>query len=276
MSGLDDLSGRVAVITGGASGIGLGMARQMRGQGMDVVIADIEEGPLAQAAQDIDAVPIQTDVSDPDSVAHLAEAVMDRFGKVDVVCNNAGVGSIAAISDMTIDDWRWIIGVNLFGVIHGVSAFLPLLKANENGGHIVNTSSLGGLGTMPLMGGYSVTKFGVVALSETLAQELAAEESKVGVTVLCPGSVRTNIKNSMRNRPGALADGKLADSDLEGSEVGKLLRWATPEEVGDIVIRAIKRGDLYCFTHPDMGQSIIDRGQAIADALEQAHEELGV
>lgn len=274
MSGFTDMNGRVAVVTGGASGIGYGIAKRLGEQGMRVVIGDIEQTALDKAAAELGALPVRTDVSSEDSVAALAQAAIDAFGAVHVLCNNAGVGSSGAIAEMNLSDWRWMIDVNLYGVINGVNAFLPLLKRNAEGGHIVNTSSMGGLATMPGLGAYAVTKFGVTALTETLALELTAEGSKVGTTLLCPGPVRTNIKNSTRNRPRELADGRLADVDLEQSEFGASIRWASPEEVGEVVVQAVRRGDLYAFTHPEMRQAVLDRQQTIADALEAAHEEL--
>ena len=267
MSRLEQLGGKVAVVTGGASGIGKGIAQRLIAQGMKVVIADVEQGSLEKTAAEIGATGIRVDVSDIDSVQALAAEVQERFGAVHVLCNNAGVGSLARIADMTVSDWRWMVGVNLWGVIHGVTAFLPMLLANPGGGHIVNTASVGGLVTMPGLGPYSVTKFGVVALSEALAQEMALDGSKVGVTVLCPGPVRTNIKSSSRNRPAALGGGALTDVDLETSEDMAQSRWIDPQEVGDIVVRAIRRGDLYAFTHPEMAPAVEERQKAIAEAL---------
>ena len=244
MSALPDLRGKVAVVTGGASGIGMGIARQLIAEGMQVVIGDIEAGLLRKAADDLGAVGILTDVSDLDSVRALARSATERFGTVHVVCNNAGVGPLAAIADLTMADWHWIIGVNLYGVIHGVQTFLPVLQANEDGGHIVNTASMAGLVAPPRLGAYSVTKFGVVALTEVLAAELAQTGSKVGVSVLCPGVVRTNIGTSSRNRPAHLAGGGLKDVDI-AREDNPLYRWISPQEAGGAAVRAIKRGDLY-------------------------------
>ena len=267
---MKDLQGRVAVVTGGASGIGKGIAKRLIAAGAKVVIADIEPGALSSTAREIGAIAMHVDVSAADSVAQLAQKIQQQFGTVHVVCNNAGVGSVAPIAQMKLSDWQWLINVNLWGVIHGIHAFLPILKANPEGGHIVNTSSMGGLAAMPGLGGYAVTKFGVVALSETLALELQAEHSKVGVTALCPGTVRTNIARSQRNRPRSLADGGLADVDLEKTEFGATVRWIEPEDVGDIVVKAIRQGDLYAFTHPDMKAAVLERHERIAAALARA------
>ncbi|HEX7710753.1 MAG TPA: SDR family NAD(P)-dependent oxidoreductase [Sphingomonadaceae bacterium] len=276
MSAFNQMEGRVAVVTGGASGIGFGIAKKLGEQGMKLALADIDRGPLEKAAAELGALPVHTDVSDADSVARLAQTVIDELGAVHVVCNNAGIGSSATIAQMNLSDWRWMIDVNLYGVINGVNTFLPLLQKNPEGGHFVNTASIAGLVSMPGMAAYAATKFGVVALTETLALELAAEDSKVGATVLCPGTVRTNIKNATRNRPAAFADGAMADLDLEQSEFGAMLRWASPEEVGDIVVRAIRRGDLYAFTHPEMCADILNRHDAIAQAVAASHAELAV
>jgi NAD(P)-dependent dehydrogenase (short-subunit alcohol dehydrogenase family) len=274
MSALPDLRGKVAVVTGGASGIGMGIARQLVAEGMQVVIGDIETGPLQKTAGELGALGIRTDVSDLDSVRALARSATERFGTVHVVCNNAGVGPLAAVADLTMADWHWIIGVNLYGIIHGVQTFLPVLAANEDGGHIVNTASMAGLVAPPRLGAYSVTKFGVVALTEVLAAELAQKASKVGVSVLCPGVVRTNIGTSSRNRPARLAGGGLKDVDISREE-NPLYRWISPEEAGAVVVRAIKRGDLYALTHPDWYPMVEQRHRALAAAFRQAAEDKG-
>jgi len=270
MTGLTDLAGKVAVVTGGASGLGKGIAARLRARGMRVVISDIEAHALASTAEELGVTGIRADVSSRESLQMLADQVMRDFGAVHVVCNNAGVGSVARIADMKAADWQWLLGVNLWGVIHGVSTFLPILQANPDGGHIVNTASMGGLATIPTLGGYSTTKFAVVALSETLAAELEAEGSRVGVTILCPGPVRSNLKNSQRNRPASLGQGALVDTDIETTEDGAKLRWLEPDQVGEVVVRAIQRGDLYALTHPEMADQPAARQERIAAAFREA------
>ncbi|MGW1783977.1 SDR family NAD(P)-dependent oxidoreductase [Streptomyces sp. NPDC002143] len=270
MSGFTDLSGRTAVVTGGASGIGAGIARRLAAEGMNIVIADIEQEALDRVCDELYAHGVRTDVRDADSVHALADSTLKKFGAVHVVVNNAGVGPMAKIADMELTDWRWLVDVNLWGVIHGVHTFLPLLLKNPEGGHIVNTASTGGLATMPGLGAYTVTKFGVVALTETLAQELAQDASPVGASVLCPGTVRTNIKNSSRNRPAELGGGRLADVDLEQLDQGRGRRWLTPDDVGRIVVDGIRSGELYILTHPEERSTVDRRHQAIADAYERA------
>ena len=272
MTALKELAGKVAVVTGGASGIGKGIAKKLKAEGMQVVIADIEREALERTASEIGAIGIVADVSAMEGVEALAYEVRRGFGTVHVVCNNAGVGSGARVADMKQADWDWILGVNLLGVIHGARAFLPMLRANPDGGHIVNTASMSGFRIVPGLGGYGVSKFGVMAFSETLAAELAAEGSKIGVSVLCPGPVHTNIKASTRNRPGDLT-GALADSDLELSEEGQRLRWLDPIDVGRMVVRAIRRGDLYVITHPEMGPMVEERHRAIEAAFRAAAAE---
>jgi NAD(P)-dependent dehydrogenase (short-subunit alcohol dehydrogenase family) len=270
MSGFTNLNGKTAVVTGGASGIGAGIARALAGQGMNVVIADIEQDALDRSSADIGAYGVRTDVRDPSSVAALADATLERFGGVHVVVNNAGVGPFAPIADLQLSDWRWMLEVNLWGVIHGVHHFLPLLQKNPEGGHIVNTASVGGLVTMPGLGAYAVTKFGIVALTETLAAELAAGDSKVGASVLVPSTVRSNIKNSSRNRPAELGSGGLADVDLEDPALDLGMRWLEPDDVGPMVVDGMARGDLYIVTHPEAWDGVRARHDAIKDAFAEA------
>jgi NAD(P)-dependent dehydrogenase (short-subunit alcohol dehydrogenase family) len=277
MSGIADLQGKVAVVTGGASGIGKGIVTQLRREGMEVVIADVEDAALRRTAEELGAVGVRTDVSDPASVEALARAATDRFGAVHVVCNNAGIGPWAKIADLTLDDWRWIIDVNLWGVIHGVHTFLPLLEGNPDGGHIVNTASLAGLRPTAGLGSYVVTKFGVVGLTETLAVELAEAGSRVGVSVLCPGPVHTNIGSSSRNRPSGLADAGFADVRLEDAPLNRPgHEFMEPEEAGAVVVDAIKTGKLHAITHPWALPGVEERFAGIVRAFREAQQARGV
>ena len=275
MSGLPDLAGKVAVVTGGASGIGKGIATKLVAEGAQVVIADIQPDAMEAAAAEIGAIGVQTDVSDPASVDALARTVLARYGAVHVVCNNAGIGPLAPVADLTLDDWRWMLGVNLWGVIHGVHTFLPVLKQNREGGHIVNTASMAGLVAGPRLGAYAAAKYGVVGLTEVLAAELAADNSRVGVSVLCPGTVHTNIGTSSRNRPADLPDAGFKDVDIE-LEDNPRYRWIYPEDAGAVAVRAIKRGDLYALTHPDWYPVVAERHEAIAAAFRQQAAEAGL
>jgi NAD(P)-dependent dehydrogenase (short-subunit alcohol dehydrogenase family) len=276
MSGMPLLAGKVAVITGGASGIGRGIAERLGAQGMQIVIADLEEAPLAKTAIEIGALGIRTDVTSYESVQALADEVKRRFGRVHLICNNAGVASTAQIADMALSDWSWILDVNFWGVIHGIKAFLPLLQANPDGGHLVNTASVAGFHVTPGLGGYTVSKFAVMALSETLAAELAATASRVGVTILCPGPVSTKLGSSQRNRPGSLEGGALVDRDLEAADGGGGVRWMEPAAVGDVLVRAIQRGDLYALTHPEWFSIVQGRHKKITEAFIESARELNV
>jgi NAD(P)-dependent dehydrogenase (short-subunit alcohol dehydrogenase family) len=268
VSGLPDLAGKVAVVTGGASGIGKGIAASLVAEGARVIIADVQRDAMEATAAEIGADAVLTDVSDPASVDALARAALDRYGAVHVVCNNAGIGPLAPVADLTLDDWRWMIGVNLWGVIHGVHTFLPILKQNRDGGHIVNTASMAGLVAGPRLGAYAAAKYGVVGLTEVLAAELAADNSRVGVSVLCPGTVHTSIGTSSRNRPADLPDAGFKDIDIE-LEDNPRYRWIYPAEAGAVVVQAIKRGDLYALTHPDWYPVVAERHEAIAEAFRE-------
>lgn len=265
---MQDLKGKVAVVTGGASGIGKAMAAAMIADGMQVMIADIEGKRLHHAANEIGAVAQVVDVTSAEQVAALADAVKQRFGRVDVVCNNAGIGPMAPLHELTLADWKWMLDVNLWGVIHGISSFLPMLRDNPDGGHIVNTASMAALMPVPGLVAYCASKYAVIGLSEAMAEDLAAEGSSIGVSILCPGPVQTDLGTSTRNRPaglaGALKDVKLEDSvQFQEQEVN----WLSAEATAAMVVRAIRHKERYVITHPDMIDPVLARHRAIESAF---------
>jgi NAD(P)-dependent dehydrogenase (short-subunit alcohol dehydrogenase family) len=264
---MQQLNGRVAVVTGGASGIGLALSRRFAGEGMKVVIADVEAGPLAAVVSELagrgaDVIGVRTDVSDRAAVEALAAAALDSFGAVHLLCNNAGVETGGAFDQITPEAWRWVIDVNLFGVIHGCQVFLPLLRAQDEA-YIVNTASLAAFATgTPTMTPYCVSKFGVLALSESLAIELRAAGDPIGVSVLAPGPVRTRMPDSERNRPAGVP----STADDPGRQA--LMRTLAerteavglePAQVAGMVVDAVRERRFFILTHPEMAFAAIRR-----------------
>jgi NAD(P)-dependent dehydrogenase (short-subunit alcohol dehydrogenase family) len=262
------LSGKVSVITGGASGIGRALAEAMLAEGMQVIIADIEAARLERTAAELGVIGMRVDVSDPDQVAALAARAVAEFGTVHVVCNNAGIGPMSPLADLTLADWNWMLDVNLRGTIHGIMHFLPILQGNAEGGHFLNTGSMASLMPVTTLATYCTAKYGVLGLSEVLALELASAGGKVGVTVLCPGPVATDLGSSTRNRPAHLAGG-LRDVILEDSEQFReaVVDWKLPAEAAAIALAAIKRKDFYAITHPSMWPEVEARHAAIERAF---------
>ena len=269
---MEKFAGRVAVITGGASGIGLGIARAAAAAGMRVALLDIEETALDEAKRALAAggalFTVRADVSDPASLAAAAEHVLARFGRIDVICNNAGVLAQGPLADSTGRDWEWLVGVNLLGVVHGMRVFVPHLRAHGEGGHVVNTASVAGLSALPGLGIYTVTKHAVVALSEVLREELAPEG--IGVSVLCPGGVRTRIHEAGRNRPAVLGGPDAAHAAPAEAIVQDGM---DPVAVGERVLRAIRDNELYVLTHPEFRALFAARAEAILAAYDRAAKE---
>jgi len=269
---MQDLKGKVAVVTGAASGIGFGMAERFCAEGMRVVMADIEDAALNDASKRLadggaTVLPVVTDVSKGTSVDDLAARTFEEFGTAHVLCNNAGVATGGPMWTLTERDWAWVMGVNLWGVIHGVRAFVPRL-VEQGEGHVVNTASIAGLTSAPMMGPYNVTKHGVVTLSETLQQELGMHGSPVGVSVLCPGWVQTRIGESDRNRPPELQDGTESNPIGEmGKEFLKTLvdSGLPPSEVAGRVLDAIHEQRFYILTHPEMTPMVQRRMEDILE-----------
>jgi NAD(P)-dependent dehydrogenase (short-subunit alcohol dehydrogenase family) len=259
---------RVAVITGGAGGIGRAMAEAFAARGARLVLADIDEQALAGVASALrergtEVLTVATDVTSVASVQALSDAAWGRFGAVHVVCNNAGVAVFGDMTTMTHADWQYVMGVNFWGVVHGVEAFVPRMIAQRAGGHVVNTASMAGLVGMRWLGVYCASKFAVVGLTEGLHREL--QDHGIGVSVLCPMIVETNInENSVRNRPRALrnpGEGEALPGNVQMA--GGVIR---PEEVARRVVRAIDRRDLYILTHPEQ-REILRRRAAKLDAM---------
>jgi NAD(P)-dependent dehydrogenase (short-subunit alcohol dehydrogenase family) len=228
---------------------------------MKIVIADIEEGPLKEAegeltGQGAEAIGVVTDVSDAASVRELRDRALERFGAVHLVHNNAGIGTGGPIWEFSEEDWRWIIGVNQWGVIHGVSTFVPLLM-EQGEGHVVNTASIAGLTTTAFLGPYHATKFAVVAMSEVLYKDLQVAGSPVGVSVLCPGFVRTRIAESDRNRPAWAPEREVEGAEeLRAVIQGMVDGGIPPAAVADRVIAAVKTNTFYILTHPELTEAI--------------------
>jgi NAD(P)-dependent dehydrogenase (short-subunit alcohol dehydrogenase family) len=247
---MQEFEGRVAVVTGGASGIGFALARRFAAEGMRVVIGDVEKEALDTAAGELAATGAEvegvlTDVSDAAQVQALADAAIARFGAVHIACNNAGVGGGGLSWEMSLSTWEWVVGVNMWGVIHGVRSFVPLLMQQPEA-HIVNTASVAGLVAAPFMGPYNASKHAVVAISETLYHELAMAAPHVKVSVLCPGWVNTIIADAARNRPAHLRD-EGAPAEEGGAAIlkGFLADGMAPETVADKVLTHADEGDFW-------------------------------
>jgi len=271
---MKSLAGRVAVVTGAASGLGRALADAFAAEGCKLVLADVDEAALARAAGELAAqgaaVAAQpTDVSQGESVERLARAALEAFGAVHVVCNNAGVAPLGAVWEATESDWRWALGVNLWGVIHGVRVFTPILLQQDDEGHIVNTASVAGFIAPPGMGVYNVTKHAVVALSETLHHDLAARGARVRCSVVCPAFFASGIADSERTRPAALASDRAKSAEDRALEA--MLHKATQSgrlSAGDIaasVLDAVRDERFYVLTHPKINGAIERRMRDILD-----------
>ena len=264
---MKDVTGKTAFITGGASGIGFGMAQAFAAAGMNVAIADIEERALAEAEDSLaaDGASVWStvlDVTDRAAYAQAADGVEARFGKVHVICNNAGVSSRGPIERASYDDWDWVMGVNLDAVFNGIHTFLPRIKSHGEGGHVVNTSSIAGHIIGAGNGLYTATKFAVVALSETLRLELAVDD--IGVTVVCPGAVKTRFNDSDRNRQTAFAHvGNTMTAEQKALICKSFDHGTEPRDLGEMILDAIRNNNLYVLPHTEFKPVIQARYEAV-------------
>ena len=276
---MHEFSDRVAVITGAAGGIGLALARQALSRGMRVVLSDLDDQGLRAAARQLGAPAERVllhaaDVSRDADVAALADAAFARFGAVHLLCNNAGVGFSRLATEHSAADWEWVIGVNLFGVAHGVRHFLPRMQAAGEPGHVLNTASAAGLVSTPGMAAYNASKQAVVALSETLRAELLAQQSAIGVSVLCPAWVPTGIHASERARPqrfgvAGSASGASA-AYAQGMEQAVRSGRLSADDIARIAFDAVVRGEFYILPHRRIAQAVAQRFAEIAAAAEPA------
>ncbi len=261
---MDEVAGRTAFVTGGASGIGLGMATAFVGAGMNVVIADLRRDHIETAMESLRGRPVHTielDVTDRDGFARAADEAERVFGNVHVLCLNAGMGILGPVTLAHYDDWDWGLGVLLGGVVNGIQTFLPRMLAHGEGGHIVNTSSMAGVLPIPGAAIYITAKAALIGLSEALRSELAGEG--IGVSAFCPGPVQTNIREGGRTRPERYADSGYIELERELEERPNSPLWMDPLECGERVLAGIRRDDLYIFTHREFREGADERFRAM-------------
>ena len=270
---MKDFKDKVAVVTGGASGLGLAMARRLAAEGMKLVLADVEEEALRRAELElrkagVPVIGIWTDVSRSQDIERLAEKTLATFGAVHMLCNNAGVAPNGAVWENTVADWEWVLGVNVWGVIHGVRTFLPIMLRQDTECHVVNTASVAGLLSVPNMGIYCVSKHAVVTLSECLHHDLAQRRAKIGVSVLCPAYVPTGIVDSERNRPALLRNPPRTKTPEELAREEQMRHAVlsgrvSAEQVADKVFEAVREDRFYILTHPKIKAAIQTRMENI-------------
>jgi NAD(P)-dependent dehydrogenase (short-subunit alcohol dehydrogenase family) len=270
---MDELRGKTAVITGAASGIGLGIAHALGEAGMNLVLADVEADALNKAAESMArygtrTTAMVTDVTDRAAVTALADTAFDQFGRVDVLCSNAGVGAFPPIADATSGDWDWVLSVNIGGAVNCLLAFLPRMRDQDGEKHIVLTASIAGLAPLN-MTIYATTKYAIVGMAESLAQESEAYGYGIGVSVLCPGGVDTNFGTSDRNRPGGPAGAQLSPTARRGSDPDRRYEAMDPREVGARVRQAMLDGDLYIVTHAHTREWVDARAARLAAAFDK-------
>lgn len=274
---MQDLEGKTALVTGGAGGIGLALARTLLAEGMQVVITDVDTDALASAeaalqGSNTQLLALALDVTDRAGFAQVAQAVSERFGNLHLLCNNAGVYRGGTLDKVTYEDWDWVMGVNVGGVVNGLQTFVEGMRDHGEGAHIVNTASMAGINASPGLGVYNTSKFAVVGMSEALRQDMAPHN--IGVSVLCPGMVQTRILESERTRPDdfdvqdsqALAAAE-AQSEAMHTAMGAAI---TPEEVAQVVVNGIKANEFYLFPHPEMKSFASARSEEMLDSFGEA------
>jgi NAD(P)-dependent dehydrogenase (short-subunit alcohol dehydrogenase family) len=272
---MKELRGGVAVITGAASGIGLGIAHALGDAGMNLVLSDIEPDPLKETTEELSTygtriVAVPTNVADRAAVAALADAAFAELGRVDVLCSNAGVGVFPAIAEATASDWDWVMSVNLGGMVNCLLAFLPRMAEQAGEKHVVLTASIAGLAPLN-MTIYSTTKYAIVGMGESLAQESEANGYGIGVSILCPGGVATNFGTSNRNRPDGPSGRQLSPStSARGSDPDRQQTPMDPRDIGVQVRRAIVDGDLYIVPHPHTRPLVEARFERVRAAYDKA------
>ena len=255
-----ELQGKVAIVTGGSSGIGRGIANRLAARGCHVVIIGRNQKALDEVAAEIGGTAFRCDVTDGERLHEVAQTIQTRFGRLDILVNNAGIGPTARIA------------ANIWSVINGLSAFLPLLQDSSDPTFVLNTSSISGMFTAPTIGGYATTKYAVVAISETLAAEMAQAGGKTRVSVFLPGPVRSNIHESVRNRPQELGEGHLKSIRLEDAEgfENVTIPWMDADEAGEIAVSNMLAGSLYIWTHPEGAGAISERFRQIEHSIEES------
>ena len=261
-----DLRGKTSVVTGAASGIGRALALRFAREGANVVVADVDSAGMETVATEarglgVKALTVRTDVTELAQVEALASRAFEAFGAVHILCNNAGVAAWGGLESATHRDWQWVLGVNLWGVIHGIEAFVPRMIARGEPGHIVNTASMAGLIASKGLGVYNTSKYAVVGLSETLVKDL--KPYRIGVSVLCPLGVSTQIRSSERNRPAALRNERAGG----GAPVELIGRYLEPDAVADMVLAAIHANELYVITHDEALEPLRRRAERLERAI---------
>ena len=272
-----DFKNKVAVITGGGGGIGRALALAFATKGMHIALADVEEEPLAAVANEVAKIGVRCstsviDVTDLESMQTFADKVFDELGGAHVICNNAGVVTMKKAQDMSASDWDWVVGVNLYGVINGIQAFLPKMVEQDAGGHIVNTASIAGLVSEATPGiiSYTTSKYGVTGLTESMRLDL--EQYNIGCSVVCPGGVATRIVEAGRNRPAHYGGPEQPNLDVMGSKKSVPQEMITPEALAQMILHAVQENELYVLSHPETQPAVEKRFKEILAAFEKIPE----